>query len=258
MAQPDQRLLDGTAVVTGAGSGLGRALAQALASKGMRVAALGRRLEALEQTAAANEGIVPFTCDVSDPASLEQAFLELRRAFGPVTLLVNNAAVYPHRDVFLESQQSFMDTVATNLGGVFGATRLALDDMAKSGFGRILNVASFADISPLPSSSGYSVSKGAARVLTRALVADLADRFPDVVISDWLPGMLATDMGIPDGLAPDVAANWGVELALWHDPALTGSIFEMNVELLPPRSLKRRVKDLVLMQGPKPRLLGVS
>lgn len=256
MAKPDQRLLDGVAVVTGAGSGLGRALAQNLAARGMRVAALGRRLEPLEETAKAHGGILPVACDVADPASLSHAFLTLRGALGPVSLLVNNAAVYPHRDVFDESHQSFMETIATNLGGVFGATRLALDDMAQTGFGRVLNVASFADIAPLPASSGYSVSKGASRVLTRALVADLADRFPNIVISDWLPGMLATEMGIPDGLAPEDAATWGAELALWHDPALTGTLFEMNTELLPPRSLKRRLKDLVLLQKPKPRLLG--
>ncbi len=256
MAKPDQRLLEGVAVITGAGSGLGRALAQTLAARGLRVVALGRRGEPLVQTAAEHDNILPLACDVSDPGALEQAFTSLRSELGPVSLLINNAAVYPHRGVFDESHQSFMETLATNLGGVFGATRLALDDMAQTGFGRILNVASFADIAPLPASSAYSVSKGASRILTRALVADLADRFPDIVISDWLPGMLATQMGIPDGLSPSDAASWGAELALWHDPSLTGSIFEMNTELLPPRSLKRRVKDLVLMQRPKPRSLS--
>ncbi len=255
MAKPDDRLLAGVAVVTGAGSGLGRALAQNLAQRGVRVAAFGRRAEPLKQTACGQDGIIPIVCDISDPAALEQAFSETRRLLGPVTLLINNAAVYPRLDVFAESHESFMQTVAINLGGVFGASRHALDDMAQTGFGRILNVASFADIAPLPASSGYSVSKGATRILTRALLADLADRFPDIVISDWLPGMLDTDMGIPEGLKPEEAAKWGADLALWHDPLLTGSVFEMNHELLPPRSLKRRVKDMLLLQRPKPRSL---
>lgn len=90
------------------------------------------------------------------------------------------------------------------------------------------------------------MSKGAARILTRALVADLADRFPDIVISDWMPGMLATRMGIPDGIAPEQSATWGAELALWHDPALTGTTFEQAVEIPPPRGLKARIKDRLL------------
>lgn len=256
MAEADKRLLESVAVVTGAGSGLGRALARGLAAQGVRVAALGRRLDALEVTAAGHEGIVPVACDVSDPRVLEASFERVRTELGPVLLLVNNAAVYPHRDVFGESQESFMQTVATNLGGTFGATRLALEDMAEAGFGRIVNIASFADIAPLPASSGYSVSKGAQLILTRALVADLTDRLPDIVISDWLPGMLATEMGVPDGLDPEIAAKWGVTLALWHERSLNGVTFEMMRELPPARSLKARLKDrLLLRRAAKPRLL---
>ena len=256
MTDADARLLSGVAVVTGAGSGLGRALARTLAARGVKVAALGRRLDPLEETAQGQANILPLACDVADAAALEDCFAVLRQELGPVSLLVNNAAVYPRRDVFQESHARFMETVATNLGGTFGATRLALDDMAEAGFGRIVNVASFADIAPLPASAAYSVSKGAARILTRALVADLADRLPEIVISDWLPGMLATDMGIPDGLAPEVAAEWGATLALWHDRSLNGTSFEMNRELPPPRGLKTRIKDkLLLRRAPAPRLL---
>lgn len=256
MAEADARLLSGVAVVTGAGSGLGRALARALAAKGVKVAARGRRSAPLAETAAGHPQILPLACDVGDAAALDDCFAIVRQKLGPVSLLVNNAAVYPRRDVFDESQTGFMETVATNLGGTFGATRLALDDMAEAGFGRILNVASFADIAPLPTSAAYSVSKGAARILTRALVCDLADRLPDIVISDWLPGMLATRMGIADGLAPEVAAEWGAKLALWHDRSLNGATFEMNRELPAPRGLKARIKDrLLLRRAPAPRLL---
>ena len=161
---------------------------------------LGADLSHFRRQAAGHAGILPIACDVSDPLALTKAFAQVRAELGPVLLLINNAAVYPRRDVFEDSQASFMATVATNLGGTFGATRLALEDMADAGFGRIVNVTSFADIAPLPASGAYSVSKGAQRILTRVLLADLSDRLPDIVISDWLPGMLATEMGIPDGL----------------------------------------------------------
>ncbi|KPP85354.1 MAG: Short-chain alcohol dehydrogenase of unknown specificity [Rhodobacteraceae bacterium HLUCCO07] len=245
MARDDDRVKSGVALVTGAGRGLGRALARALASRGMRVAAVGRDAQSLAETANGSDRITPVIADVSDFDSLRHAFEEAD-ALGPLTLLINNAALYPRCDIFDETPESFMQTTRVNLGGSFAATRMALDRMAETGFGRILNVATFADLHPLPASAAYSVSKGAARILTRALVADLADRFPDIVISDWMPGMLATRMGIPDGLAPDQSAKWGVELALWHDPALSGTSFEQAIEIPPPRGLKGRIKDRLL------------
>lgn len=256
MSKTPAEIQHGACVVTGGGSGLGRAMARELAYAGLRVAVFGRDQASLEETRASHDGILPIACDISEPVALDAAFAQVRSKIGPVSMLINNAAVYPRRDIFDESQASFNETLAINLGGSFGASRHALDDMAKTGFGRIVNVASFADIAPLPASAAYSVSKGAARILTRALVADLADRFPNIVITDWLPGMLATKMGIPDGLAPEKAAAWGVKLALMQDPSLNGATFEMGRELLPPKSLKSRLKTALLLQrAPRPREL---
>lgn len=239
---------DGIAIVTGAGGGLGRALAVAL-SRTMPVAGFGRNPQALEETrvladAGRFHGVV---ADVSDFNSVAEGF-DKAKEVAPVTLLVNNAALYPRRDFLEESADSFMDVINTNLGGTVACTRMALEGMVQTGFGRILNVATFADIAPLPASSAYSVSKGAARIFTRALLADIGDRFPGIVVNDWMPGMLATRMGIAEGLAPDVAADWGAKLALWHDPSLTGTVWEMDREIPPPRSLKRRIADRVLMK----------
>ena len=245
----------GIAVVTGAGSGLGRALAVELAAQDVQVIGFGRRLEALQGTAELVAGgqFTPMVVDVSDANAVAAAFGEIG---GPVTILINNAAVYPRRDILDETPESFAQTMQINLGGLINCNHMALAGMVQTGVGRIVNVASFADIAPMAASSAYSVSKGAARILTKALVADLGDRFPDIVISDWLPGMLATRMGIADGLQPEVAAKWGVKLALWHDPTLNGVTFEMDRELLPPQSLKRRLLNkLLLRRSPAPRLL---
>lgn len=244
---------DGLIVVTGASGGLGRALAMALTARGHTVAGLGRRGGALDATAAAAGPLFhPVRCDVAVPDQVHRAF-EAIRSLGPVAGLINNAAVYPHRDVLDETAESFMATVAVNLGGTVACTRAALDDMVARGRGRILNVATFADLNPLPTAGGYSVSKGAARIFTRALIADLADRFPDIVIGDWMPGMLATDMGVPHGLDPDTAARWGATLATSCDPALTGAVFEMDTEVLAPLGLKTRVKNLLTFNTRKPR-----
>ncbi len=240
-------LCQGQAVVSGAGGGLGRALALELVRRGLSVAGLGRGAEALAETAElAGGGFRPLVCDVADPGAVRRAFGEI----GPVALLINNAAIYPRRDFLEESAESFMQTVAVNLGGAVACTRAALGPMVEAGRGRILNVASFADLAPIPASSAYAVSKGAGRILTRALVADLGDRFPDIVISDWMPGMLATAMGIEDGLDPALSARWGAALALWHARSLNGASFEMDREVLPPRGLKARLRDLILLRPP--------
>lgn len=254
--QPPDWMRQGACVVTGAGGGLGRELALGLVARGMRVAGLGRNMASLRGTAAlAGDGFEPIACDVSDPAAVTAAFAQI----GPVSALINNAAVYPRRDILEESAESFMHSVAVNLGGVVACTRAALDGMVDTGRGRIVNVATFADVAPLPAASAYAVSKGAARVFSRALVADLGDRFPDIVVTDWMPGMLATGMGIPDGLDPAQAARWGVALTLWHDRELNGAVFEMDREILPPRGLKTRLKDAAMLRGsPRPRVIPIA
>lgn len=234
------------AVVTGAGSGLGRALAVELIRRGVPVAGFGRQLDKLNETGAiAGSAFIPVVVDVADPDAVAAAFAAL---VTPVTILINNAAVYPRKDVLDETPGSLMDTVAINLGGVVACTDAALRQMVVTGRGRIVNVSTFADIAPIPTSAAYAVSKGAARIFTRAIVADLADRFPHIVINDWMPGMLNTEMGVADGLDPAIAARWGVELALLDDPVLTGTVFERGREVLPPRSLQGRIKDRLLLR----------
>lgn len=248
-------LAAGTAVVTGAGGGLGRALAVALAAEGMLVAGLGRRAAALAGTAAliAPGRFLALAADVADPAAVAAAFARLDAAAPPVTVLVNNAAVHDRFDLLApDGAARLMDSVAINLGGVAHCCHAALARMIRTGFGRIVNVATFADLAPLPGAGAYSVSKGAARIFTRALVADIADRFPDIVVTDWVPGALATGMGIPEGLDPAVAARWGAALALMHDRSLTGALFDRDREVLAPRPLRRRLRDALLLRTPPP------
>ena len=141
-----------------------------------------------------------------------------------------------------------METLAVNLGGVVSCTRAALAGMTCSGLGRIVNVGSFADLAPQPASSAYSVSKGAVRIFAKTLAADLSDRFPDIVVTTWMPGILATKMGRSDGIDPRMAARWGAELALWRDRSLNGTLFERDQEILEPVSFRRRIRDRMLFQ----------
>lgn len=248
----------GLVIVTGAGTGLGRAMAVELVARGRRVAGFGRRPDALAETARlAGAGFHPCVVDVSDADAVDAAIDRLVLEGPPLSILINNAAVYPRRDFLDETPHSFMHTVAINLGGMVHCSHAALRHMVKTGRGRILNVSTFADLAPLPASSAYAVSKGAGRIFTRALRADIADRFPDIVVNDWMPGMLATDMGIAEGLSPETAARWGVELALSSDPTLSGTLWERDTEVQPPQSLKTRLKNKLLLRASQPRRLGV-
>ncbi|MDX1781766.1 MAG: SDR family oxidoreductase [Thalassovita sp.] len=256
MPRNDSRLTSGVAVVTGAGAGLGRALSVELTRRGVTVAGFGRGEEGLRETAdLAGDKFMPLPVDVSDFAAVEAGFAKVAKDLGDPVLLINNAAVYPRRDFLDETADSFMATVAVNLGGAVACSRAALSGMVQTGFGRIVNISTFADLHPIPASAAYSVSKGAARIFTRALLADLGDRFPDIVINDWMPGMLATKMGIPDGLDPAQAAIWGAEMALWHDRSLSGAVFEMDREIPPPRGMKGRIRDALMLRRPVARRL---
>ncbi|SIT81842.1 SDR family NAD(P)-dependent oxidoreductase [Pontibaca methylaminivorans] len=250
---------EGVAVVTGASRGLGQAIALELVARGATVAGLARHADALAETAARASpagAFHAFTCDVSHPDEVRDSFARIRQ-LGRIELLINNAAVYPRLDFLEETPESFCETVRINLCGYVNCSHSALQDMVEVGRGRILNVSTFACVDPLPASSAYSVSKGAGRILTRAMVSDLCDRFPGIVINNWMPGALATTMGVKDGTPPEVAARWGVNLALWHDPDISGTTWERDFEILPVRSLRRRLLDTLLLRGaPRPRRLG--
>lgn len=231
------------AVVTEASWGIGAALALALARKGVVVAGLARELFLPE-----HDRILPVAVDVRDAADVNRAFDEIRTTVGTPTILINNSETYPDRDILDETPESFMDTVRTNLGGAFNCCHAVLPHMVAAGRGRIINVVTFADVRPMPLAAGYAVSKGALRILTRALVADLGDRFPEIVVNDWVPGTHQPRKGIPDGVDPRIAAEWGARLALIRSPEINGLVFLRDQEHRPPRTLKGRVKDRFLGQ----------
>lgn len=243
-----------TVLITGAGSGLGRALAREFADRNIKIIGTGRREKHLQETKAA---IAPgmftyFVSDVADAKATQEIFNKLSADNIQIDILFNNAAIYPHEDFIDGTPENWMNVININLGGMVNFSHYALQSMAQSGHGRIINVASFAGNAPIPASTAYSVSKGAGMLFTKALIADVCDRFPDIVINDWVPGALNTDMGIPEGLDPERAAKWGVTLALLDDPEINGAVFIGANERGQPRSLKRKIKDLLTRAERRP------
>ncbi|MFD8500913.1 SDR family oxidoreductase [Amycolatopsis sp. NPDC059657] len=161
-----------TAVVTGAGSGLGRRIARALLDAGYQVALAGRREDALRETA--SEGALVVPTDVTDEASVAALFDTVRASWGRLDLLVNNAglSVWGMPDELLA--EDWRRTVDTNLTGSFLCAREAFRLMRaqEPQGGRIINNGSISATSPRPGSIAYTATKHAITGLTKSLSLD--------------------------------------------------------------------------------------
>lgn len=164
---------DRTAIITGAGSGIGRAVALGFMDAGFRVALLGRRLSALQETLnlrTDSSGCLALPVDVRQEAAVEDAFDKASAAFGGIGVLFNNAGCFsrpsPVEDVTLEDWQSVIDT---NLTGMFLCARAAFRRMKMTGGGRIINNGSISAHVPRPHSVAYTCSKHAVTGLTKTL-----------------------------------------------------------------------------------------
>ncbi len=164
------------AIVTGAGSGVGKEAALALAREGYAVALAGRRAEALEETRAACHGnALAVATDVRDPESVAALFAKTKAAFGRLDVLFNNSGIsappIPLEDLSVEQWTA---VVETNLTGVFLCTQEAFRMMKAQDpmGGRIVNNGSISAYVPRPNSAPYSATKSAITGLTRATSLD--------------------------------------------------------------------------------------
>jgi NAD(P)-dependent dehydrogenase (short-subunit alcohol dehydrogenase family) len=178
------------ALVTGGGSGIGRAVALALAAEDWEVAVAGRRREALEET-----GLFAVQSDVRDPESVRALFAAVQEHFGRLDLLFNNAGIFPPpvpmEELTLEQWSAVIDT---NLTGAFLCTQQALRLMKSQDprGGRIINNGSISAHSPRPNSAPYTASKHAITGLTKSTALD--GRPFDIACGQIDIGNAATEM----------------------------------------------------------------
>ena len=162
----------GVALITGAGSGIGRSVALALARAGYSVVLAGRRKAPLDAVAAeAGSGALALVTDVTQPASVEALFAEIRRRFGRLDLLLNNAGIATAPTALEEtSVDDWRATIDTNLTGAFLCTRAAFRLMKSQQprGGRIINNGSLSATTPRPAMIGYTASKHGVSGLTKA------------------------------------------------------------------------------------------
>ena len=182
--------------MTGAGSGIGRAVSVALAHEGWTVVLAGRRRAPLDETAAAIGGdAVPWTCDVGDPTSVKELFTAIQTQFERLDLLFNNAGVgapaRPLEDLTVAEWQAVVDT---NLTGTFLCTQEAFRIMKRQTprGGRIINNGSISATAPRPHSAPYTATKHAITGLTKSTSLD--GREYDIACGQIDIGNAATDM----------------------------------------------------------------
>ncbi len=164
-----------SAVVTGAGSGIGRTVARTLLAHGWHVALAGRRLAPLLETAGNSDSALAVPTDVSDPDAVRALFEQVQARFGRLDLLVNNAGAFgPHGSVDEIDVGEWSQTIATNLTGTFLCARHAVRIMRaqRPRGGRIINNGSISAHSPRPGSAAYTASKHAITGLTKSIALD--------------------------------------------------------------------------------------
>jgi NAD(P)-dependent dehydrogenase (short-subunit alcohol dehydrogenase family) len=187
-------LLDGRlALITGAGSGIGEAIAHAMADAGARIAAVDIDGGAAERTAGAiGRGAASFAGDVTDGAGCDRLAAEIRNRIGAISILVNNAGIIRRGTVNAPNTREDWDaTLAVNLDGPYNMVTAFLDQLRETK-GSIINIGSIQSFVALPNSAAYTTSKGGVRLLTKALAIELSPL--GIRVNAIGPGFTATPL----------------------------------------------------------------
>lgn len=201
-------LRDRTVVVTGGGSGIGKSIVRHFVAQGAKVGFLDINREASEALVAelAPQGTVRFEhCDLRDIAALRASIAAIRAAYGPVTILVNNAAHDERHKLEDVTPEYWDDRIHVNLRHQFFAAQAVAEDMKAAGRGAIINLGSISWMIGMGGMAGYTASKSAVLGLTRSLARDLGPF--NIRVCSVLPGWVMTQRQIDLWLTPEAEAT---------------------------------------------------
>jgi NAD(P)-dependent dehydrogenase (short-subunit alcohol dehydrogenase family) len=207
-------LLDGRlALITGAGSGIGEAIAHAMADAGTRVVAVDMDGGAAERTATAiGRAAASFACDVADRVGCDRLAVEIRNRTGAISILVNNAGII-RRGTMMEphTRTDWDATLAVNLDGPYNMVTAFLHQLRETK-GSIINIGSIQSFVALPNSAAYTTSKGGVRLLTKALAIELSPH--GIRVNAIGPGFTATRLNAKAREDPAYMANFASRIPL--------------------------------------------
>lgn len=184
------------AIVTGAGRGIGRTVAQTLAAAGAKVACVDISAQTLDEAVVAIRsagGVAEaFTADVTDSKRVGEVVDEVVDKLGPLCILVNNAGITRDNMFLRMKDEQFDQVLAINLRGTFLFARAAVKAMLKARRGRIINIASVSGLMGNPGQANYSASKAGVIGLTRTIAREIASR--EITVNAVAPGFIETEM----------------------------------------------------------------
>jgi NAD(P)-dependent dehydrogenase (short-subunit alcohol dehydrogenase family) len=187
------RLKGKVGIITGAGTGIGRACALAMASEGARVALIGRRKDRVEDVAREiGDNAIAIQCDVSKKGELADALDQTVSRFGGLHFLLNNAGVLITGNAEPITEDQWDQTFNVNVRAVWLLSRAALPHMRQAGGGSIINIASTLGIVAARNRAAYAPSKGAVILLTRAMAVDHGHE--NIRVNAICPSLVETDL----------------------------------------------------------------
>ena len=189
--------LDGkTALVTGAGRGLGKAIALGLSQAGAKVALAARTTEQLEEAAheisKAGGEVIAVSTDVTESASVEKFVKQAADVFGGIQIVVNNAGIERAKPLLKCTQEDWDRVMEVNLRGVFLVTRTAGPHLIENKWGRVLNMASVGGTIAGPNNAAYHASKAGVILFTKSLALEWARH--NITVNALAPGYFESDM----------------------------------------------------------------
>ena len=177
-----------TALVTGGGKGIGRAVSRALAAMGARVVVNYRSDSAAAEETAQEVGGEAVRCDISDGAAVQA----MVKALGPVDVLVNNAGAVRDNLLLRMKSEDWDYIIQTDLTSAYHTTRAVMSTMLRRRWGRIVNMSSVVGITGNPGQANYAAAKAGLIGLTKTMAVEVARR--GVTVNAIAPGLIATDM----------------------------------------------------------------